>query len=357
MVVRMLNLCGLYLGEEQDMLPKAADNPEGFWEHVGFFNINEVILSQLGGSWHRPPALPAGWEGLALLDHEREEARQLVASMQSHYDMWGWKDPRNSLMLPFWQSLVPDLKAIICLRNPLDVARSLAKRNRFTEALGIDLWQTYSESALASVRPENRLITHYNSYFSDPRAELERVLKFVGIAATEAMLEEACATVSQSLQHNHETIENLICAGAPAEAIRLYAQMCLDCGPVYWKSIEGAESASTGEQAAQTPKPESESLRRLTGQDPAMDVVMEQLANRDRAIRTLKIQLAQQEERTAEQEQRTADLQTQLSALQMQASAIQNSISWRLTRPLRGLKRKGSLLKERLQRFPSQDSK
>ncbi len=88
-----------------------------------------------------------------------------------------------------------------------------------------------------------------------------------------------------------------------------------------------------------------------------MDVVMEQLANRDRAIRTLKIQLAEQEQRTAEEEQRTAGLQTQLSELQVQASAIQNSISWRLTRPLRDLKQMGSLLKERLRQSPGQDSK
>lgn len=36
MVARLLNLRGLYLGEEADLLPPASDNVEGFWNYRQF---------------------------------------------------------------------------------------------------------------------------------------------------------------------------------------------------------------------------------------------------------------------------------------------------------------------------------
>ena len=30
--------------------------------------------------------------------------------------MWGWKDQRNSLTLPFWEDLLPGLKTVIVVR-------------------------------------------------------------------------------------------------------------------------------------------------------------------------------------------------------------------------------------------------
>src|SRR5262249_23640698 len=55
MVARLLNLCGLYLGEDEDLMPSAADNPEGFWENLHFVDLNEKILSALQGGWDMPP--------------------------------------------------------------------------------------------------------------------------------------------------------------------------------------------------------------------------------------------------------------------------------------------------------------
>ena len=58
------------------------------------------------------------------------KARLLIEGFDSA-GVWGWKDPRNSLTLPFWQDLLPGLKTLIMVRNPLEVAHSMkrAKRN------------------------------------------------------------------------------------------------------------------------------------------------------------------------------------------------------------------------------------
>src|SRR5262249_29151214 len=100
MIAQLLNLCGLYLGEEKDLMLKAADNPEGFWENLHFVDINEKILDALQGGWDIPPAVTPSWESSALFDQFRHEAAQLIKAMENHTP-WGWKDPCNSLTLPF----------------------------------------------------------------------------------------------------------------------------------------------------------------------------------------------------------------------------------------------------------------
>jgi hypothetical protein len=62
MITRLLNLCGLYLGREEAMLPPSPeDNPDGYWENQSITDLNEEILASLGGSWSRPPEMPTGW--------------------------------------------------------------------------------------------------------------------------------------------------------------------------------------------------------------------------------------------------------------------------------------------------------
>ena len=47
----------------------------------------------------------------------------------AEHEPWGWQDPRTSLILPFWLACVPDLKIVVCLRNPLEVAVSLHQQH------------------------------------------------------------------------------------------------------------------------------------------------------------------------------------------------------------------------------------
>ena len=34
-----------------------ADNPDGFWEHLGFVELNKELLNALGSAGHLPPKL------------------------------------------------------------------------------------------------------------------------------------------------------------------------------------------------------------------------------------------------------------------------------------------------------------
>jgi hypothetical protein len=43
---------------------------------------------------------------------------------------WGWKDPRNTFLLPIWLEIFPNAKIIHIYRNGLDIAKSLAVREQ-----------------------------------------------------------------------------------------------------------------------------------------------------------------------------------------------------------------------------------
>ena len=37
--------------------------------------------------------------------------------------VWGWKDPRTCLTLPFWQDVIGSIRYVICIRNPARCSR------------------------------------------------------------------------------------------------------------------------------------------------------------------------------------------------------------------------------------------
>jgi len=271
MVANLLGKCGLYLGDENELVPPSPDNLLGYWENIGFVEINTEILEILGGKWYAPPIAPDGWTTKKELAHVKRKAELLVQEF-SRQEHWGWKDPRSSLTLPFWTSLVPELKVTICLRNPLEVALSLRRRpvfkysadnirwRRLKEARAavsltrrrffsltacLRLWQTYNERILEATTPENRIITHYEKYLCDPQLELRRVLRFLGVPALREVVDESSANAMLSLRHNRFSTRDLKSAAVPADVLDLYLRMCEEAGFNHELATPELETATT----------------------------------------------------------------------------------------------------------------
>ncbi len=147
LLAHMLHRSGLYLGPQDRLLGPSPDNLEGYWEHAGFHRLNEAVLAEFGGGWDAPPVVPVRWVEDPRLAAHAVDAQRLLDEF-SGQEPWGWKDPRTSLTLPLWLDLIPDLKVIVCLRNPLEVAFSLQRRDEFSYSNAISLWQLYNDRAL-----------------------------------------------------------------------------------------------------------------------------------------------------------------------------------------------------------------
>ncbi len=250
MVARMLNLSGLYLGKEDKLMVPAADNPEGFWEHIGFTAVSDEVLAALGGAWDLLPPTALGCEQGDIFSPILEKGRELGRQLESH-GPWGWKDPRCSLILPFWMRAFDDLRTVICLRHPVEVCRSLTKRARNSQRFGLALWLEYNRRLLKAAPKEGRLITHYDSYFVDPRSELLRLLEFLGLEATEDRISKACSTVFSPLRHHRADDIGPDGGRTLREVAELYATMCEEAGPIY----RSLACASFTKPPRDTPRP------------------------------------------------------------------------------------------------------
>ncbi len=225
MLTRILNICGLYLGPKEDLQPPGEDNPDGFWENLKFQKLNKEILYYLGGGWDCPPKIGDDRLRTQEIQNFRDRAIALVNEFKGK-EPWGWKDPRNSLLIRFWKEIIPNLKVVLSVRNPLDVAASLKKRNGLSNALSLNLWLTYNKNIIESIPERDLLVTHYDNYFVNPERELERVTDFLGLSPSEELIKEACNAISKGLRHNISTIEELKKIPYADEVVELYKYLC-----------------------------------------------------------------------------------------------------------------------------------
>jgi len=239
LVANLLRSCGLYLGKEDELLPPSPDNLDGYWENRRFVGISDEILITLGSAWDSPSTSAAEvWPFEERFNSLRVRAEILVEEFTEH-EPWGWKDPRTSLTLPFWQSLngmlMPfwlgrgqRLKIVVCLRDPMEVFQSLQARH-FTPSLsGLDLWLTYNRRILDTVLPEDRIVTHYDAYFENPCDELKRVLDFAGLAVSPEVIQKSARIVSSSLRHKRSSVTSQSTANVNSEVIDLYEALCTE---------------------------------------------------------------------------------------------------------------------------------
>lgn len=131
LAAEMLHRAGLYLGKQTDWLPADDANPQGYFEHREFFRLNEEILLKGEGSWKRPPHLEPGWEKKDEYVEMQAQVKSLLKDLAVRFP-WGFKDPRLSVLLPFYRPLLPDMKLVFCLRDPEEICASLKRREGMT---------------------------------------------------------------------------------------------------------------------------------------------------------------------------------------------------------------------------------
>lgn len=212
---RILNILGVDLGDEDELMePAAGNNPAGFWEHEGIADLNEDILATLGDAprqrWRYPPALPEGWERDPRLEPHRHTGKSMLQGSFAGKPLWGWKDPRTCLTLPFWQQLlaeVPevdsDLRYVICVRHPLDVAASLHARDGVPQDEALKLWLLYMSRALDATGGQPRTFVTYEDYFPGWEVQVRRLAAFLDLPPPSPAQGAAIADhVDERLRHH-----------------------------------------------------------------------------------------------------------------------------------------------------------
>ncbi len=205
MISRILNIQGLSLGDESELMTrKVSANEKGHWENNVVMKINKEILNMFNGSWDNPPIFPKNWEDDEKLDELYKKAHDFVNEMNLVEGMWGFKEPRTCLTLPFWQNVIPNIKYVIPVRFPSEVASSLNKRNNISISSGILLYLIYWRSILKYTRKKDRIFTFFDNYFVDWEEELNRVSFYINLERTvnEKSKRDIEEFISPNLRHN-----------------------------------------------------------------------------------------------------------------------------------------------------------
>jgi hypothetical protein len=317
MVARALRLCGLDVGDEAHFAPPAPDNTEGYWEDLRFVGWNERLLAAFGGAWDVVPERPAGWEDDPRLAPIRTEVADLAATRA---EPWGFKDPRTSVAAPFWMACLPGLVFVVCVRHPLEVAASLRARGYTSERYGLRLWEAYHRALDAAVPAERAVVTHYDSYFADPAAELDRVLRFLGLDPPESLRVAAIASASAGARHQRRGTRDLDASGADASVRRMYESLCARSGPVLARVPPPSASPGPAVAPAGGPTPatgaaaEAELLALVAAREEELAVLKPLLAAREAEVDGLTLELASVESVRAARDEELGAIRPVLAA-------------------------------------------
>jgi hypothetical protein len=135
----------------------------------------------------------------------RERAAALIRESFPSEGLWGFKDPRLAFTLPFWRDVIPGLRCVICLRNPAEVAASLARFPGFEHAAPRDaerLWFRSVAHALVATKDIPRTLVSYERYFTDLELQIRQIATFIGRPPTPSTLREIEAFVDRNSRHH-----------------------------------------------------------------------------------------------------------------------------------------------------------
>ena len=170
-------------GRIDECLPANEWNARGYWELSTLVAFNEQLLRKVSSDWTLPPGEKQREQlrSLAGVCTYRDEALRLLSLMNiDEQQIWFWKDPRLSLLLPFWQQIWGEVRYVICVRDPLEICQSLNRRDGLSSPVSLALWQSYMVSVLNSTRHLPRLVVSYSRMLQAPAEECSRLAKFLG---------------------------------------------------------------------------------------------------------------------------------------------------------------------------------
>lgn len=173
----VLRLCGL--ASPKSLIPSGAANAKGFWESEPIKALNDGALDLLGLNWHALGQIGPDSFGTRRFDPLRLQARSLLKSEFPARSNIVLKDPRLCRTLPLWKAALdrssPQLGFALIVRNPLEVAESLAERNDMHLDHALLLWARYILDAELHTRGSRRLFTSFQGLIDDWRATIERL--------------------------------------------------------------------------------------------------------------------------------------------------------------------------------------
>lgn len=206
-VTQVLALAGASL--PQNVMAGDEHNARGYFEPWKIALFNDERLRAAGAAWDDVFAFPFRALPAKAEREWRDRAGALMAEEYGDVGVPLLKDPRVTVLMPFWRSVLENLeigaRCVIPVRHPLAVAGSLSRRNGFPLEKSVLLWTTYMLAAEAYTRDLPRAFVSYEGLLTDWRGEVARIEAGHG-AALPKMTDDTVRTIeaflTPELRHN-----------------------------------------------------------------------------------------------------------------------------------------------------------
>ena len=173
-------------------MPATQANERGYYEHIDVVNLHDRLLLALDRGWDSIGAWPPHWwEDEELTGRFRAELLGLMRRDYNSAPLWGIKDPRLCRLLPWWRPLWRELDTepvfLIVVRNPREVAASLARREGISRTKSYVLWLQHLLDAEAETRGGKRCFLDFEQFVQDWSASLSCLERFLGRSWPQAL--------------------------------------------------------------------------------------------------------------------------------------------------------------------------
>lgn len=169
-LTRVLNLLGCDL--PQHLLQASPnDNDLGFWESPKIVELDEKVLCSAGSGWDDWLPFNPSWFSSPKAVEFHQEAQRVLREEFSASSLFVVKDPRICRFAPLWleamqlEGIMPHI--VIPIRNPLEVAASLNRRNKMDTAWACLMWLRYTLDSERDTRGKKRYFTSYDRLLKD----------------------------------------------------------------------------------------------------------------------------------------------------------------------------------------------
>jgi hypothetical protein len=161
-------------------------NQRGLFESFALACAHDALLASAGSCWHDWRQLDAAWFRSPTAEMHRQRIKGVLADEFEDEAVIVIKDPRICRFVPFTRSMLEELDfqpvAILPLRNPLEVALSLQRRNGFAVSKSSLLWLRHVLDAEFHSRGMPRCFLPFDGLIADWRPQLQRIAETIGIA-------------------------------------------------------------------------------------------------------------------------------------------------------------------------------
>jgi hypothetical protein len=165
--------------------PPNAANPRGHFESWPLAVAYNEMLATAGSSWHDWRQLDPRWMLSNEADQYRRNIKSLLIDELGDAPLCFIKDPRICRFLPFMSSILAEMNvspvAFLVVRNPLEVAYSLKRRDDFPLPKSFLLWLRHTLEAEYHSRHMPRCVLRYPDFLVDARSHIGRAAEKTGL--------------------------------------------------------------------------------------------------------------------------------------------------------------------------------